>query len=143
MTSFLGQVAERLENEILEKERMRKKLERVKAELNEYREKDHILKETLIAAQKFSQEIKGNAKRDGELVVKEAELRADEIITRALNRQNNLTEEIRNLKFKRRDAENEILNMLNAVKDVIETYRKDDEDFEKIEYLGKKAHDIG
>jgi hypothetical protein len=33
--------------------------------------------------------------------------------------------------------ENDIINMLTSLKELIETYRREDEDFEKIEYLAK------
>lgn len=131
------QVAEEMENQILQKEKLKKKVEQLKESLLKYEQKDDILKDTLIAAQKFSQEIRANAEKESELLLKESEIKADEIITRAMNRQQNLKEDIRNLKFKRQEMENDLINMLNSLKELIESYRQDDEEFEKIEYLAK------
>ncbi|MCP5103915.1 MAG: DivIVA domain-containing protein [bacterium] len=137
VTAFLGQAAEILENEILEKERLRKDLDKIKKSLAKLEKREDILRDTLIAAQKFSEEIKSNARKESELVIKEAEMKADEIINNAVTRQHDLKEEIRNLKFKRQEIENDLLNMLSSLKELIESYRKDDDEFDKVEYLGK------
>jgi len=135
--NFLVQVAETLENEIREKEAMRAKIEKTKESLAKFERRDEILKDTLIAAQKFSHEIKTNTQREAELVIKEAEVKAEEIVGHSLKRQQDLREEIKNLKYKRKEVESDLLNMLNSLKGIIETYQQDDDDFEKIEFLSK------
>lgn len=139
VAGFLGQVAEMLENDTLEKDELKKEIERLKKVLAKFEKREDILRDTLIAAQKFSEEIKTNARREGELVIKEAEIKADEIINSAMSRQRDLREEVRNLKFKRQEIECDLLNMLNSLKELIESYRKDDEEFDKVEYLGKES----
>jgi cell division initiation protein len=137
VTGFLAQVAELLENEILERDRLRNKIDKLKKSLSKYENREDILRDTLIAAQKFSEEIKSNARKEAELITKEAEMKAEEIINSAVSRQRELKEEIRNLKFKRQEIESDLLNMLDSLKELIESYRKDDEEFDKVEYLGK------
>ena len=136
VSGFLGQVAEIMENEILEKDRLRKEIEKLKKSLSKFEKREDVLRDTLIAAQKFSEEIKSNARKESELVVKEAEMKGDEIINSAISRQRDLKEEIRNLKFKRQEIENDLINMLNSLKELIQSYRKDDEEFDKVEYMG-------
>lgn len=136
VANFLMQTAERLENEILEKERLKKKVGKLKDLLGQLEKREGILKDTLIAAQKFSQELKSNAEKEVELVIKEAEMKGEEIIKRAIDRQRDLKEEIRNLKFKRHEIENDLIGMLSSLKEMIESYRKDDEEFDKVEYMG-------
>jgi cell division initiation protein len=126
-----------LENEILDKERLKKKISKLKDVLSKFEKREGILKDTLIAAQKFSQEIKVNAEKEADLVIKEAEMKGEEIISRAIGREQAIREEIRSLKFKRREIENEIVSMLNRFKELIESYHQDDEEFDKVEYLGK------
>ncbi len=62
-------------------------------------------------------------------------MKAEEIINFARNRQRDLNSEIKNLKFKRKEIENDLLNMLSSLKELIESYRKEDDEFEKIEFL--------
>jgi len=134
---FLIQVAEFLESEIIEKEKVRKELEKKKENLAKLKKREDILRETLISAQKFSHEIKTNAERESDLIIREAEIKAEEVVNNALVRRKELREEIKNLKFKRMEIENEIVNMLDSLKRMIESYRKEDDDFEKVEYLSK------
>lgn len=137
VSGFLGQLAEIMETEILEKDRLRKEIEKLRKSLSKFEKREDVLRDTLIAAQKFSEEIKSNARKESELVVKEAEMKGDEIINSAISRQRDLKEEIRNLKFKRQEIENDLINMLNSLKELIQSYRKDDEEFDKVEYMGK------
>ncbi|MCX6579559.1 MAG: DivIVA domain-containing protein [Candidatus Aminicenantes bacterium] len=137
VAAFLGQVAEMLEHDSLEKDELKKEVDRLKKFLAKFEKREDILRDTLIAAQKFSEEIKTNARREAELVIKEAEIKAEDIIGSAMNRQRELREEVRNLKFKRQEIESDLLNMLNSLKELIESYRKDDVEFDKVEYLEK------
>jgi cell division initiation protein len=134
---FMIQIAEMLEHEILDREKLKKELEKTREKLTQLKKREDVLRDTLISAQKFSHEIRMNAEREGELVIKDAEIKADTIIKDAITRQRELKEEIRTLKFKRVEIENDIVNMLNSLKELIESYRKDDEEFEKIEYIAQ------
>ncbi len=134
---FLVLVAETLESEILEKEKMKKKLEKLQNDIQKYERKEDILRETLVSAHRFSKDIKSNSEKEGEMIVKESEMRADEIINSAVQRQKDLKSEIKNLKFKRKEIENDLINMLNSLKELIESYQIEDDEFEKVEYLGK------
>jgi len=137
VSGFLGQLAEIMEAEILDKDGLKKEIEKLRKSLSKFEKREDVLRDTLIAAQKFSEEIKSNARKEAELVIKEAEMKGDEIIRSAISRQRDLKEEIRNLKFKRQEIENDLINMLNSLKELIQSYRKDDEEFDKVEYMGK------
>ncbi len=137
VNQLMVQAAQSLENEVLDRENMKKELERVREKLSQLQKREDVLRETLISAQKFSHEIKLNAQREADLVVKEAEIKAETIINSAIDRQRELKDEIRNLKFKRVEIENDIVGMLNSLRELIESYRKDDDAFEKIEYMAR------
>lgn len=135
--NFLQQVAETLESEIQEKEELRKGMERLRESLAKLERKEELLRDTLIAAQKFSSEIKANSHKEAELITKDAEIKSEEIVKHAAIRQMAIREEIKNLQFKRKEIESDIIHLLNSLKELIETYHKQDEEFDKIEYLGK------
>lgn len=136
--NFLIQVAETLESEIQEKENLKKNLEKVKQKLEKFEKREGILRDTLVSAQKFSAEIKNNSQKESELIIREAEMKSEEIVKSAIERQKDLKEEIRSLKFKRREIETDLVNMLNSLKELIESYQKEDEEFDKVEYLSSK-----
>jgi cell division initiation protein len=135
--NFLQQVAETLESEIQEKEEMKARMEKLREDLSKLEKKEELLRDTLIAAQKFSSEIKANSHREAELITKDAEIKSDEIVKHAVVRQMAIREEIKNLQFKRKEIESDIIHLLNSLKELIETYHKQDEEYDKIEYLGK------
>jgi cell division initiation protein len=136
--NFLIQVSETLENEIQDKEKIRKNLEKVRQKLEKFEKREEILRDTLVSAQKFSAEIKTNSQKESELIIREAEMKGEEIVKSAIERQKDLKEEIRSLKFKRREIETDLVNMLNSLKELIESYQKEDEEFDKVEYLSGK-----
>jgi cell division initiation protein len=70
--NFMVQVAETLENEIQEKESLKKKMEHANEKLAKFEKREEILRDTLVSAQKFSTEIKSNAQKESELIIKEA-----------------------------------------------------------------------
>ena len=135
--SFLQQIAETLESEIQEKEEMKSRTEKLREDLSKLEKKEELLRDTLIAAQKFSSEIKVNSHKEAELITKDAEIKSDEIVKHAMVRPMAIREEIKNLQFKRKEIESDIIHLLNSLKELIETYHKQDEEFGKIEYLGK------
>jgi cell division initiation protein len=135
--SFLQQIVESMESEIQEKEELKAKNEKLRENLAKLEKKEELLRDTLIAAQKFSSEIKANSHKEAELIMKDAEMKSEEIIKHAVIRQMAIKEEMRNLQFKRKEIENDIIHMLNSLKELIETYHKQDEEFDKIEYMGK------
>lgn len=135
--NFLQQVAETLEDEIREKEELKGGMERLRESLAKLERKEELLRDTLIAAQKFSSEIKVNSHKEAELITKDAEIKSEEIIKQAMLRQSAIREEIKNLQFKRKEIESDIIHLLNSLKELIETYHRQDEEFDKIEYLGK------
>ena len=135
--NFLQQVAETLESEIQEKEELKGGMERLRESLAKLEKKEELLRDTLIAAQKFSSEIKANSHKEAELITKDAEIKSEEIVKHAVIRQMAVREEIKNLQFKRKEIESDIIHLLNSLKELIETYHKQDQEFDKIEYLGK------
>jgi len=135
--NFLQQIAETLESEIQEKEELKAKMEKLRENLGKLEKKEELLRDTLIAAQKFSSEIKANSHKEAELITRDAEMKSEEIIKHAVVRQMAIKEEIKNLQFKRKEIESDIIHLLNSLKELIETYHKQDEEFGKIEYMGK------
>jgi cell division initiation protein len=59
------------------------------------------LRNTLVTAQKMTEEIKGNAKREAELIMKEAELRAEKLLDQAHQKLAQVQAEIAELRRQR------------------------------------------
>jgi cell division initiation protein len=96
--AFLEQVADavmalRQENEIL-----RADLERQEAELGEFKKREQLLKDTLINAQQVIETMKANAQKEGEIIIHEAEIKAEKMLQEAFSRQGKLRNDLDELK---------------------------------------------
>src|SRR6185436_3591468 len=78
--SFLQLVAEAYEEVARDVVRIEEELKHSKAELEGHREREKILKNTLLQAQSMVEEIKDRAEKQASLAVKEAEIKAERLI---------------------------------------------------------------
>jgi cell division initiation protein len=84
--TYLALVAEEVAALQRERDALEQKAQGLQYVVDEAREREAILKNTLLTAQKASEEIRDNARRQGENVVKEAELQADRLVELAQSR---------------------------------------------------------
>jgi cell division initiation protein len=78
--AFLQSVASEMENLIRENNELKELQARHNREMAEMAEKEKDLRETMLAAQRITEEMKANAQKEASLVVTEAELRAERIV---------------------------------------------------------------
>ena len=81
--TFLNDVSEEMEQLRFEHEKQSEEIRRVNLLLSEHTQREEILKNTLVAAQRTSEELKDNAKKQSHLLLKEAELAADRLVEAA------------------------------------------------------------
>ncbi|MFQ6083192.1 MAG: DivIVA domain-containing protein [Candidatus Aminicenantia bacterium] len=135
---FLSYLAEEFDLYLLKNEKLKDEIKSLKEKLEEYRIREKVLRETLIAAQKFAEELKENARKESELIVKEAEVKAEDIINRSAQEVRKLKDEIFSLKRIRKDFELKLLNYIDSVQHLIEIQRKEAEEGAKIDFLAKE-----
>jgi cell division initiation protein len=78
--AFLQSVASEMEGLIRENNDLKEQQARHNREMAEMAEKEKDLRETMLAAQRITEEMKANAQKEASLVVSEAELRAERIV---------------------------------------------------------------
>lgn len=100
---------------------------------------EQTLKEAITSTQKISTDIKGGARKEAELIVAEAQHKADEIIARAQAHANSLQEEILRLKGQRIELETSIKAVLDFHSTKLlseeEESARADEEADKLKYL--------
>jgi cell division initiation protein len=94
---FLELIAEELEEIHRQHHESREELARCRASLEELRERESTLKETLLTTQRVTDELKANARREAELMVAEAQLQGQKIVQDAEEQRMRLVAEIRDL----------------------------------------------
>jgi cell division initiation protein len=84
--AYLNIVAEEVAALQMERDRLDQELASVRSLIDEHRNRETILKNTLLTAQRVSEEIRDNARKEAETTVKEAEMQADRLVELAQGR---------------------------------------------------------
>jgi len=84
--AYLNIVAEEVAALQMERDRLDQELQSLRSLIDEHRNRETILKNTLLTAQRVSEEIRDNARKEAETTVKEAEMQADRLVELAQGR---------------------------------------------------------
>ncbi|HLG21637.1 MAG TPA: DivIVA domain-containing protein [Candidatus Manganitrophaceae bacterium] len=98
---FLESLADEIEGILKERVGAQERLEEQERTISELKKKEGTLNNTLIAAQKIIEEMKAAAQKEGELIVRQAEVRAEEIAQAAAKEVTRLQGELLNLQRQR------------------------------------------
>ncbi len=112
--SFLKKVGREYEAVYAENKSLKDQAQRLTGQMEDYLELEKTLKQTLISAQKHSGELKDNAEKEAELIVKEAELQAERILDEARTESETIGKEIRDLKRQKRMLKVELRTVLES-----------------------------
>jgi cell division initiation protein len=127
VTAFLTAVADDYEQALRETERLRQDLVRVEEMLTEHRDAEKNLRNTLLTAQRLSDEIKAHASDEASRIVREAEGRAELLLQKTQLRVDELHREIDGLKLKRREVETAIEATILTLRNTLDYVRECDQ----------------
>ena len=112
--TFLEQTADTIESLRSEIERLQAEIRRLKLECQAYQEREETFKRAMLNSQTVLEQMKQNAQKAAELVIAEAEVKAEKILNRAHNRLAQLHEDIAELKRQRMQIEVQIRSILES-----------------------------
>ena len=127
VVAFLTEAADDYEHALREIDRLRGDLMRMEALLAEHRQRENNLRDTLLTAQRISDEMKEVAQNEAKLIVREAQGRADLLLQKAQARLEELDHDVNELKLRRRDAEGSVEASIQALYRALEFIRDQDE----------------
>ena len=117
--AYLHLVAEEIERLLCENDRLTRDAVILREDLEDHSNRERILKDTLLSAQKVAEDLTGNARKEAELIVKDAELLADRLIGQAMQRVGDLERTIGDLKIERRTARNKLQSTLDMIQQLL------------------------
>jgi cell division initiation protein len=126
--SFLEIIREEMEDLMRENANLKETVQRTENQLKEHRDMETTLRETLLTAQQMVEDYKTNARKEAELLVKEAELRADSMLKEAQEKVIKIHEDIVDLKGIRRHFKEEMKRMVESHLKMIEFDKEREED---------------
>jgi len=112
--AFLQMVAAEMESLIRENSDLKEQGRRVSLQLDELSQREVTLRETMLAAQKISEEMKANAQREAKLLISEAELKGERIVADAENRLLQLNNQIHEVKRQKLQFESNLRSLLES-----------------------------
>jgi cell division initiation protein len=118
--TYLSFVAEEVATLQRERDSFGQEVQSLKAIVEDYRHREMILKNTLLTAQRVSDEIRENARRHAEGIVKEAEIQADRLIELAQNRARTVERDLVDLRVQRQTVRVEMRAFLERMETLLE-----------------------
>lgn len=112
--AFLEVVREEMEDLLRENATLKEQAHRAETQIKGYRDMETTLRETLMTAQQMVEDYKTNARKEAELLIKEADLRADAILKEAQEKMIKIHEDIVDLKGIRRHFKEELKRLIES-----------------------------
>jgi len=115
--TFLEDVANDYEQLVKENALLKEQLAGLEERARGTAEREKMLQETLVTTQRMVEELKENARREAQLLVREAELRADKLLEEARGEEARIRSQILGLKRARRQ-------LAEGIRGTIEMYQR-------------------
>src|SRR6266496_138246 len=139
--AFLSLVGEEIEDLARVKSELESRLRTLETENAEHRERERTLRDTLLSAQRASEDIRGAARKEAELIVQQAEDSSERLTHHALQRSAEIEKAIEDLKLQRAHFRLQVEKLIELVAHALEIDRNEDEKDRPLSYLTSKKVD--
>ncbi len=117
---FLEQLSEAFTALQSENKELREEMRRQKLETQGYKEREETFKRAMLNSQKVLEQMKENARKSAEVIIADAEVKAEKVLNRAHNRLSQLHEDIAELKRQRMQIEVQIRSVIDSHSKLLE-----------------------
>lgn len=125
--ALLAEVADDYENALREVDKFRQEASKLEALLNQHREHERDLRNTLMTAQKVSDDIRTNAEAQARQIIRDAEGRSDLLLQKTQARLEDVQREIDGMKLKRREVEISLEASIGSLRNTLEYIREQEQ----------------
>ena len=112
--AFLQTLAQQMEDLIRENSDLKERAQRAAADMEELKQKEVTLRETMLAAQRITEEMKANAQKEAAMIVSDAELKGEKILAEAENKLVQLKNQIQELRREKIQFESALKSLLDT-----------------------------
>lgn len=99
---------------------LKEEIRKLKMENQGFKEREETFKRAMLNSQKVLEQMKENARKSAEIIIADAEVKAEKILNRAHNRLSQLHEDIAELKRQRMQIEVQIRSIIDAHSKLLE-----------------------
>lgn len=118
--AYLNLVAEEVAGLLQQHAALKQENETHRLLLEEHRQREAILKNTLLLAQRVSEEVKEAARKQSEATMREAELRADRLVELAQSRAHEVERGILDLRAQRKGVRDDLRALIGRVTQILD-----------------------
>jgi cell division initiation protein len=135
--AFLALVALEFEGLVKDVLALREDNHRKAEDIAEFRSRERALQETLVAAQKASEEIRESARKEAEITISDAELQAEKIVQGAHSRFLRIADDINELKRQRIQFETNVRTLVESHVKLLDAFREPARE-EAVQFMPRK-----
>ena len=117
--AYLHLIAEEIERLVRDVDRLARENAMLREDLEDHSQRERILNDTLLSAQKVSEDVRATARKEAELIVKDAELLSERLISQAMDRVADLERSIQDLKVQRKASRNKLQGTIDTVQHLL------------------------
>ena len=123
---FLDRVIKDYETLYRENIELKETIERLNSKLEHYQHMENTLHSTLVIAQETAEEVKLNAKKETELMIKEAEISAQKLVEEAMGKVRRMTGEYEELQKQSQIFRTRLRTLLQAQMEMLNNVDEDE-----------------
>lgn len=133
---FLDMIIKDLEQVFKESAELKESNQALTEKLEHYHNLEQTLHNALVVAQETAEEVKASAKREAQLIIREAEMKAERLVDDAIGKVRRMTAELDDMRKQSAVFRSRLVNMLKAQLEMA-----DNEDWEQLETAATLARD--
>ena len=137
--AFLALASEEIEDLTRGRAELESSVRTLEAENSEHHERERTLRDTLLSAQRASDDIRGAAHKQAELIVQQAEDSSERLTHHALQRSAEIEKAIEDLKLQRTHFRLQLEKLIELVQHVVELDRAENEKDRPLSYMTRKG----
>jgi cell division initiation protein len=141
--SFLNLVSSEFEALIVESNAVKERLSQVESSVADLRERERILKETLLTAQRLADEIREEARKEAQLIVREAEVKGAQLLDQAGRKAGELEGTIQALRVEREAFAQRVRSAVEQHLRLLDMHRTEDDVEDRLRFMKKPAENQG
>jgi len=141
---FLRAVAEEVERVNLENATLREESGALAQRLDDYKDRERTLQETLVTAQRMSTDLRDRSKQEADLLVKEARVKAERLLEQAQDQLHALENEIGRLRLEKDAFENRLRAAIEEHLSLLDLRKQEKADIDNLRFLRRRSTtDVG
>jgi cell division initiation protein len=135
---FLALVAEELSQRLSELERAERDNRQLRERLAETEKREHQLQEMIVRGKKVSDEMISTSQREAQLLIKEAEIHADRLVSQAMERAQEVENRIHELRTRRKELQIKLRGTLELFAQILEAEMEDERSTANVQTLARR-----